>query len=110
MRNLADFLPASVAVIVSYFSAEITRGLWKPVMLNGTDWPSPAATLLAVESDIEEALASAGVHINISPRTRKFMSFYTNDSFLFATTSYRCFYFLFHFQWPYKLLTSVFDV
>uniref|UniRef100_A0A0E0DPQ7 Mediator of RNA polymerase II transcription subunit 33A n=1 Tax=Oryza meridionalis TaxID=40149 RepID=A0A0E0DPQ7_9ORYZ len=70
LRNLADFLPASVAVIVSYFSAEITRGLWKPVMLNGTDWPSPAATLLAVESDIEEALASAGVHINISPRTR----------------------------------------
>ncbi|EEE63201.1 hypothetical protein OsJ_18011 [Oryza sativa Japonica Group] len=70
LRNLADFLPASVAVIVSYFSAEITRGLWKPVMLNGTDWPSPAATLLAVESDIEEALASAGVHINISPRIR----------------------------------------
>uniref|UniRef100_A0A0E0HCD7 Mediator of RNA polymerase II transcription subunit 33A n=1 Tax=Oryza nivara TaxID=4536 RepID=A0A0E0HCD7_ORYNI len=70
LRNLADFLPASVAVIVSYFSAEITRGLWKSVMLNGTDWPSPAATLLAVESDIEEALASAGVHINISPRTR----------------------------------------
>ncbi|KAF0927619.1 hypothetical protein E2562_035227 [Oryza meyeriana var. granulata] len=70
LRNLADFLPASVAAIVSYFSAEITRGIWKPVMLNGTDWPSPAATLSAVESDIKEALASAGVHVNIFPRAR----------------------------------------
>uniref|UniRef100_A0A0D9WF09 Mediator of RNA polymerase II transcription subunit 33A n=1 Tax=Leersia perrieri TaxID=77586 RepID=A0A0D9WF09_9ORYZ len=70
LRDLVDFLPASLAVIVSYFSAEITRGIWKPVMLNGTDWPSPAAALLAIESEIKEVLASAGVHVNISPQSR----------------------------------------
>ncbi|XP_072997248.1 mediator of RNA polymerase II transcription subunit 33A-like [Typha latifolia] len=64
LRDLVDFLPASLATIVSYFSAEITRGIWKPVPMNGTDWPSPAATLLSIESEIKEVLASAGVHIH----------------------------------------------
>ncbi|CAN6328728.1 unnamed protein product [Urochloa humidicola] len=73
LRDLADFLPASLAAIVSYFSAEITRGIWKPVMLNGTDWPSPAATLPIVESEINEVLTSAGVNINISSRPRSVM-------------------------------------
>ncbi|KAL6619463.1 hypothetical protein ACP70R_034602 [Stipagrostis hirtigluma subsp. patula] len=73
LRDLVDFLPASLAAIVSYFSAEITRGIWKPVMLNGTDWPSPSATLLSVESEIQEVLAFAGVHISISPRPRSVM-------------------------------------
>ncbi|KAK8458079.1 hypothetical protein SEVIR_3G299000v4 [Setaria viridis] len=73
LRDLADFLPASLAAIVSYFSAEITRGIWKPVMLNGTDWPSPAATLPVVESEINEVLASAGVNINISSQPRSVM-------------------------------------
>ncbi|CAL4899961.1 unnamed protein product [Urochloa decumbens] len=73
LRDLANFLPASLAAIVSYFSAEITRGIWKPVMLNGTDWPSPAATLPVVESEINEILASAGVDINISSRPRSVM-------------------------------------
>ncbi|XP_025805913.1 mediator of RNA polymerase II transcription subunit 33A-like isoform X3 [Panicum hallii] len=73
LRDLADFLPASLAAIVSYFSAEITRGIWKPVMLNGTDWPSPAATLPVVESEINEVLAKAGVNINISSRPRSVM-------------------------------------
>ncbi|XP_073105034.1 mediator of RNA polymerase II transcription subunit 33A isoform X2 [Elaeis guineensis] len=63
LRDLVDFLPASLATIISYFSAEITRGIWKPVPMNGTDWPSPAANLLSVESEIKEILASAGVHI-----------------------------------------------
>ncbi|KAG1371452.1 mediator of RNA polymerase II transcription subunit 33A [Cocos nucifera] len=63
LRDLVDFLPASLATIISYFSAEITRGIWKPVPMNGTDWPSPGATLLSVESEIKEILASAGVHI-----------------------------------------------
>lgn len=70
LKDLVGFLPASLAAIVSFFSAEITRGIWKPVILNGTDWPSPAATLLAVESGIKEVLASAGVHINMSPQPR----------------------------------------
>ncbi|KAG1338909.1 mediator of RNA polymerase II transcription subunit 33A-like [Cocos nucifera] len=63
LRDLVDFMPASLATIVSYFSAEITRGIWKLVPMNGTDWPSPGANLLSVESEIKEILASAGVHI-----------------------------------------------
>lgn len=62
LRDLVDFLPASLATIVSYFFAEITRGIWKPVSMNGTDWPSPAANLLLMESEIQEILASAGVN------------------------------------------------
>ncbi|XP_066314296.1 mediator of RNA polymerase II transcription subunit 33B-like [Miscanthus floridulus] len=42
-------------------------------MLNGVDWPSPAATLPVVESEIKEVLAFAGVHINICPRPRSVM-------------------------------------
>ncbi|XP_020108026.1 mediator of RNA polymerase II transcription subunit 33A-like isoform X2 [Ananas comosus] len=64
LRDLVDFLPASLAAMVTYFSAEITRGIWKPVAMNGTDWPSPAATLHSVESEIKEILASAGVCVN----------------------------------------------
>nr|XP_010921239.1 mediator of RNA polymerase II transcription subunit 33A isoform X2 [Elaeis guineensis] len=63
LRDLVDFMPASLATIVSYFSAEITRGIWKPVPMNGTDWPSPGSNLLSVESEIKEILASAGVNI-----------------------------------------------
>ncbi|PKU66907.1 mediator of RNA polymerase II transcription subunit 33A isoform X2 [Dendrobium catenatum] len=61
LRDLVDFLPASLAVIISYFSAEITRGIWKPVAMNGIDWPSPAANLLSVQLEMKEILASAGV-------------------------------------------------
>lgn len=58
-----DFLPASLATIITYFSAEVTRGLWKPVPMNGTDWPSPAANLTSVESEMKEVLAAAGVNV-----------------------------------------------
>lgn len=30
LKDLADFLSATLATIVSYFSAEVTRGIWKP--------------------------------------------------------------------------------
>lgn len=63
LRDLVDFLPASLATIVSYFSAEVTRGIWKPVLMNGKDWPSPAANLLTIESEIKEILAAAGVNV-----------------------------------------------
>ncbi|XP_026413117.1 mediator of RNA polymerase II transcription subunit 33A-like [Papaver somniferum] len=63
LRDLVDFLPASLAAIVSYFSAEITRGVWKPVAMNGTDWPSPAANLLAIETEVREIIAAAGVTV-----------------------------------------------
>ncbi|KAK8956571.1 Mediator of RNA polymerase II transcription subunit 33A [Platanthera zijinensis] len=61
LRDLADFLPASLATIVSYFSAEITRGIWEPVAMNGVDWPSPATNLVLIESEIREILATVGV-------------------------------------------------
>ena len=65
-----DFLPASLAAIVSYFSAEITRGIWKAVPMNGTEWPSPGAALHSIEDEVKEILASAGVQIHSCyPRT-----------------------------------------
>jgi hypothetical protein len=63
LKDLADFLPASLATIVSYFSAEVTRGLWKPAFMNGTDWPSPAANLSTVELQIKKILADTGVEV-----------------------------------------------
>ncbi|CAI9781154.1 unnamed protein product [Fraxinus pennsylvanica] len=63
LKDLADFLPASLATIVSYFSAEVTRGLWKPAFMNGTDWPSPAANLSWVEQQINKILAATGVDV-----------------------------------------------
>ncbi|XP_062108462.1 mediator of RNA polymerase II transcription subunit 33A [Humulus lupulus] len=63
LKDLADFLPASLAGIVGYFSAEVTRGIWKPAFMNGTDWPSPAATLSNVEEQIKEILAATGVDV-----------------------------------------------
>ncbi|XP_024980169.1 mediator of RNA polymerase II transcription subunit 33A isoform X2 [Cynara cardunculus var. scolymus] len=63
LKDLADFLPASLAIIVSYFSAEVSRGVWKPVFMNGTDWPSPAANLSNVEEHIKNILAATGVNV-----------------------------------------------
>ncbi|XP_010278698.1 PREDICTED: mediator of RNA polymerase II transcription subunit 33A isoform X2 [Nelumbo nucifera] len=63
LRDLSDFLPASLATIVSYFSAEVTRGIWKPAFMNGTDWPSPAANLSNIEEQIKRILAATGVDV-----------------------------------------------
>ncbi|XP_071682367.1 mediator of RNA polymerase II transcription subunit 33A isoform X2 [Lolium perenne] len=63
LKDLADFLPASIATIVSYFSAEVTRGVWKPAFMNGTDWPSPAANLSMVEEHIKKIVAATGVDV-----------------------------------------------
>ncbi|XBI91340.1 hypothetical protein VPH35_028682 [Triticum aestivum] len=63
LKDLADFLPASTATIVSYFSAEVTRGVWKPAFMNGTDWPSPAANLSMVEEHIKKIVAATGVDV-----------------------------------------------
>ncbi|KAJ3676639.1 hypothetical protein LUZ60_004051 [Juncus effusus] len=63
LRDLVDLLPASLAVIVSYFSAEITRGIWKPVSLNGSDWPSPSQNLLTIDNQIKSILSQAGIQI-----------------------------------------------
>ncbi|KAL8530710.1 hypothetical protein ACS0TY_007664 [Phlomoides rotata] len=63
LKDLADFLPASLATVVSYFAAEVTRGLWKPAFMNGTDWPSPAANLSMVEQQINKIVAATGVSV-----------------------------------------------
>ncbi|KAF3436334.1 hypothetical protein FNV43_RR23426 [Rhamnella rubrinervis] len=63
LKDLADYLPATLATIVSYFSAEVTRGIWKPAYMNGTDWPSPAANLSSVEQQIKKILATTGVDV-----------------------------------------------
>ncbi|GAB2298750.1 hypothetical protein Dimus_032824 [Dionaea muscipula] len=63
LKDLADFLPASLASILSYFSAEVSRGIWKPASMNGTDWPSPAANLSTVEQEIKELLAATGIDV-----------------------------------------------
>nr|XP_027188306.1 mediator of RNA polymerase II transcription subunit 33A-like isoform X2 [Cicer arietinum] len=63
LRDLVDFLPASLAAIIDYFSSEITRGVWKLVPMNGTDWPSPAAVLQSVESEIKAILTHVGVEV-----------------------------------------------
>ena len=63
LRDLVDFLPASLAAITGYFSSEVTRGVWKQVPMNGVDWPSPAAILQSVESEIKAILAAVGVDV-----------------------------------------------
>ncbi|XP_057535996.1 mediator of RNA polymerase II transcription subunit 33A-like isoform X2 [Amaranthus tricolor] len=63
LKDLADFLPASLASILSYFTAEVTRGIWKPASMNGTDWPSPAANLSLVEQQIHKLLAATGIDV-----------------------------------------------
>ncbi|XP_027352449.1 mediator of RNA polymerase II transcription subunit 33A-like isoform X2 [Abrus precatorius] len=63
LRDLVDFLPASLAAIIDYFSSEVTRGVWKLVPMNGTDWPSPAAVLQSIESEIKAILTYVGVEV-----------------------------------------------
>ncbi|VVA98558.1 unnamed protein product [Arabis nemorensis] len=63
LKDLADFLPGSLATIVSYFSSEVSRGVWKPAFMNGVDWPSPATNLSNVEEYIKKILATTGVDI-----------------------------------------------
>ncbi|KAK7374126.1 hypothetical protein VNO80_07552 [Phaseolus coccineus] len=63
LRDLVDFLPASLAAIIDYFSSEVTRGVWKLVPMNGTDWPSPAALLPSIELEIKAILTHVGVEV-----------------------------------------------
>lgn len=48
---------------MSYFSAEVSRGVWKPAFMNGMDWPSPAANLSNVEGHIKKILSATGVDV-----------------------------------------------
>lgn len=67
-----------MATIVSYLSAETTRGLWKPASMNGTDWPSPAANLAMVENNINKILSATGVDV---PSLSAGMVFFTKLPF-----------------------------
>ena len=61
---MADFLPASLGTIVSYLTAEVTRGTWKPASMNGTDWPCPDANLSYVEEKINTIVAASAVDVS----------------------------------------------
>ncbi|KAJ1695238.1 hypothetical protein LUZ63_011936 [Rhynchospora breviuscula] len=63
LKGLVDFLPVSVAAIISYFMAEITRGTWKSVPLNGIDWPTPAEALNSFHLEVKEVLERVSVHV-----------------------------------------------
>ncbi|GFP97862.1 mediator of RNA polymerase ii transcription subunit 33a [Phtheirospermum japonicum] len=60
LKDLADFLPPSLVTIFSYYSAEVSRGLWKPAVMNGIDWPSPAGYLSMFEEQMKQFLAATG--------------------------------------------------
>ncbi|KAM7257199.1 hypothetical protein ACFE04_012940 [Oxalis oulophora] len=61
LKVLADFLPATLATIVSYFAAESSRGVWKEASMNGSDWPNPGDNLSTVEKQIKKILDATGV-------------------------------------------------
>ncbi|KAJ3684240.1 hypothetical protein LUZ61_013404 [Rhynchospora tenuis] len=63
LRDLVVFFPASIAAIIRYFKAEITRGRWESVPLNGIDWPSPEDSLNSFRLEVKEVLESVGVYI-----------------------------------------------
>ncbi|KAL4205446.1 hypothetical protein AMTRI_Chr01g137360 [Amborella trichopoda] len=63
LKDIVDFLPASVATMVIYFCSEVTRGVWKPASMNGTDWPSPAANLSTVEAELKKIVGTTGVDV-----------------------------------------------
>lgn len=67
LRELVDYLPGAIVTIVSYCLAEVTRGLWKFASMNGQDWPSPAANLLAIQGEVKDILGASGVHISNPP-------------------------------------------
>lgn len=84
LKDLADFLPATLATIVSYFSAEVTRGIWKPAFMNGTDWPSPAANFSTVEQQIKKILAATGVDVpSLSAGIYSFLCCFVDDNYSF---------------------------
>ncbi|KAI5057516.1 hypothetical protein GOP47_0027531 [Adiantum capillus-veneris] len=63
LRELVDFCPASLASIISFLEAEVTRGISRSAPMNGKDWPNPAANLLSMEAEIREMLSSSGVDV-----------------------------------------------
>ncbi|KAL3644850.1 hypothetical protein CASFOL_010030 [Castilleja foliolosa] len=66
LKDLADFLPPSLVTIFSYYSAEVSRGPWKPAIMNGIDWPNPSGYISIYEEQIKQILAATGVDVNVS--------------------------------------------
>lgn len=75
LKILVDFLPASLGTIVSYLSAEITRGIWKPASMNGTDWPNPDANLSSVMEKIKTIVSATAVHVPSATSGFYFLSY-----------------------------------
>lgn len=69
-----EFFPASIATIIRYLEAEISRGTWKSVSMNGIDWPSPAEALNSFVSGVKEVLEHVGVHIESWHPGKQFVS------------------------------------
>ncbi|CAA0828130.1 Mediator of RNA polymerase II transcription subunit 33A [Striga hermonthica] len=63
LKCIVDILPASLVTIFSYYSAEVSRGLWKHASMNGVDWPSPGANLSMIERQTNNILAANGVKV-----------------------------------------------
>lgn len=51
---------------MSYLTAEVTRGTWKPASMNGTDWPCPDANLTYIEEQIKTIVVAAAVDVSSS--------------------------------------------
>ncbi|KAF5190361.1 Mediator of rna polymerase ii transcription subunit 33a [Thalictrum thalictroides] len=62
-KELADYLPASLATILGYFSAEATHAIWEPA----------AAYLSTVEDLIKKILATTGVDVPRGQSTLPFL-------------------------------------
>ncbi|KAJ4807429.1 Mediator of RNA polymerase II transcription subunit 33A [Rhynchospora pubera] len=88
--DLVEFFPASIAAIIRYFKSEISRGTWKSVPMNGTDWPSPGEALYSLELEVKEVLERLGVHIeNCYPHNAHPMLPLPLAAFLSLTITFR---------------------
>lgn len=61
LRSLLVYLPAAAVPLSRFFTAEVVRWAWPAAVLNGTEWPSPASRLPAMEADITALLRQAAV-------------------------------------------------
>lgn len=63
LKDLIDFFSVLLVTIVSYFSDEVRRGVWKLVFMNGIDWLNFVVNLFNVEEYIKKIFVIIGVDI-----------------------------------------------
>eukprot|EP00850_Spirogloea_muscicola_P002436 SM000009S23565 [mRNA] locus=s9:764498:771082:- [translate_table: standard] len=61
LKDLVEFVPASIVPLANFLAAESMRGCWRVAAMNGSEWPTPASNLTAVEAEIQAALTDTGV-------------------------------------------------